>query len=232
MAEEKRTMREWDRTYAEYKRQRHIEQWEQRHERRIKRLARYDARRQLYPNFFMFYWGYLLDWNYDGKIFSAARTERLNKLLPPHYLKHPTEDRMVTWPQWKHAQKAVLRDQHRLYHEMYVNHNLFFRWAVWVSRTDEKYNPVKIIYRKATPHLKQSGKIFVHWMRHPEQHITPFDRLFMKQWGLTREEMLARKPEDIAARREGRKFWKLVTESKMVHRIKTIVNNRRNQARR
>jgi hypothetical protein len=59
-------------------------------------------------------------------------------LIPPHYLKHPTEDREVTWRQWKKAQKAIIRREKRLYDEMYAEHGLNYRGAVWLSRKMEK----------------------------------------------------------------------------------------------
>ena len=108
----------------------------------------------------MFYWGYLLDWNQDGKIFSEERTQRLNKILPPHYLKHPTEDRTVTWPQWKHAQLAVIRDQEYLYKQMFFEHSLLARALVWMSREEDRISalifvPLEYVYKRAVPRIKQ-----------------------------------------------------------------------------
>ena len=58
--------------------------------------------------------------------------------------------------------------------------------------------------RQRRQKIKQFLKLVLHWMKHPEQHVTPWDRLLMKRWGWTQEELLARNRTyyDTAGRKE------------------------------
>jgi hypothetical protein len=56
------------------------------------------------------------------------------KLYRPHYLKHPTENRIVTYRQWKYAQRIIIWREKQLYKHMKNEHSLMMRYMIWASQ--------------------------------------------------------------------------------------------------
>ena len=156
----------------------------------------------------------------------------------PKYIKHPTEDRQITFGEWKHEMRVITRQSeyewrrvmqqysmlrhvdllgpllfHRPQYGPYITYAE--RKKLWEAEGKKYYGQPVIIVSILVVYesVKAAVPHIKHLARYPQTHIMPWNRRTMQRQNLTEEDMLARKAENLAIRSEGRKFWKLVTEN-------------------
>jgi hypothetical protein len=135
-------------------------------------------------------------------------------LYHPRYVKHPREDRDITFGEWKHEMHVMMRELDHEWWRMMDEHSIIFRGPQAVDRT---LREATIIASHITLYSFRKG---LQAVRYSRTHIMPWDRRIMRREGLTEEEFLARKAGYYEATRLLPKSLRL--------RIKTFMNNMRN----